>query len=88
MRIRTTAALALFLVIGCKSAYYGTRARIAAVRERLGEEEFSAASKAMGQAGDDKARAKAQEEYQKLYQRRSDFMREEMTGFVWLYLQK
>jgi hypothetical protein len=31
---------------------------------------------------------KAYEEYNKVYQRRSEFMKEEMTGFVWLYLQK
>jgi hypothetical protein len=28
------------------------------------------------------------QEYQKVYGQRSAFMREEMTGFVWLYLQK
>jgi hypothetical protein len=31
---------------------------------------------------------KASEEYSKLYQKRSEFMKEEMTGFVWLYVQK
>ena len=52
-------------------------------------EEFNAASSALGQAGgDEKARAKAAEEYNKAYQRRTEFMHEEMTGFVWLYLQK
>ncbi len=39
-------------------------------------------------ATDEKDRAKAAEEYQKVYTRRSEFLREEMTGFVWLYLQK
>ena len=39
-------------------------------------------------ANDEKARAKAIEEYQKVFSRRSEFMHEEMTGFVWLYLQK
>ena len=34
------------------------------------------------------AREKANEQYQKVYERRSKFMKEEMTGFVWLYLQK
>jgi hypothetical protein len=52
------------------------------------QEEFNAASKALGQAGDDKARQKASAEFNKAYQRRSEFMSEEMTGFVWLYLQK
>ena len=37
---------------------------------------------------DEKARAKAADEYNKVYNRRSEFMREEMTGFVWVYLQK
>jgi hypothetical protein len=31
---------------------------------------------------------KANEEYYKVYRKRSEFMNEEMTGFVWLYLQK
>lgn len=31
---------------------------------------------------------KASEEYSKLYQRRSEFVKEEMTGFVWLYVRK
>jgi hypothetical protein len=55
-------------------------------------EDFQAVSSALRQAGDDKkARTKAMEEQQKLYQRRKEFMddeRDEMTGFVWLYLQK
>jgi hypothetical protein len=42
--------------------------------------------------GDEKARAKAAQEYNKEYDRvynqRTEFMREEMTGFVWVYLQK
>jgi hypothetical protein len=37
---------------------------------------------------DPKAQAKAAEEFNKLYNRRTEFMHEEMTGFVWLYLQK
>ena len=36
----------------------------------------------------EEARKKAYEEFNKLYQKRSDFMQEERTGFVWLYLQK
>jgi len=31
---------------------------------------------------------KAQQEYMKVYNKRTEFMTEEMTGFVWLYLQK
>jgi hypothetical protein len=33
-------------------------------------------------------RAKAQERIQELYSKRSSFIKEDMTGFVWLYLQK
>ncbi len=52
------------------------------------EKEFQTAMKPLNAAKDDKARKKATEEYMKVYNRRSEFMREEMTGFVWLYLQK
>lgn len=52
------------------------------------EKEFGAAQKAYEAAKDEKEKAKASEEFSKLYSRRSEFMREEMTGFVWLYLQK
>ena len=30
----------------------------------------------------------SQEEYDKVYGKRSEFMKEERTGFVWLYLRK
>lgn len=33
-------------------------------------------------------RQKAQEEFGKLYEKRSEFMKEDRTGFVWVYLQK
>jgi hypothetical protein len=36
----------------------------------------------------EEARQKVYEEYSKVYRKRSEFMQEEMTGFVWLYLQK
>jgi hypothetical protein len=39
-------------------------------------------------AADAAQRGKAQQEFQKLYQKRSEFMNEDATGFVWLYLQK
>src|SRR5262249_14855181 len=53
------------------------------------QEEVQAASAAVGKGGGDgKGREKAVEEYNKAYSRRSDFMHEEMTGFVWLYLRK
>jgi len=52
------------------------------------EKEFQAAQASLNSVRDDNARKKAIEEYNKLYQRRSEFMHQEMTGFVWLYLQK
>jgi hypothetical protein len=39
-------------------------------------------------AADEEARNKASQEFSKLYQKRSEFMQEERTGFVWLYVQK
>ena len=52
------------------------------------EKEFQAALTAVNKATDAKDREKAMQEYQKVYGKRSAFMREEMTGFVWVYLQK
>jgi hypothetical protein len=52
------------------------------------DKDFQAALAALSSARDAKARQKATAEYQKVYGQRSAFMREEMTGFVWLYLQK
>jgi hypothetical protein len=37
---------------------------------------------------DEKKQNEAQRRFQELYSRRSDFMKEARTGFVWLYLQK
>lgn len=37
---------------------------------------------------DEEKRNKANEEFNKLYQERTKFMKEERTGFVWLYLRK
>ena len=39
-------------------------------------------------ASDDVQRTKAVEDYRKVYEQRATFLREEQTGFVWLYLQK
>jgi FG-GAP-like repeat len=51
------------------------------------QKDFNAAAAALGSSrGDADAQAKAREEYQKVYNRRDEFM--QMTGFVWLYLQK
>jgi hypothetical protein len=52
------------------------------------QNDFQAALKDLNSNTDEKARPKAAEEYNKVYNRRSEFMREEMTGFVWVYLQK
>jgi hypothetical protein len=52
------------------------------------EKDFQAAQKALNAVTDAKDRAKANQEYGKVYGRRTQFMREERTGFVWLYLQK
>jgi hypothetical protein len=45
-------------------------------------------SQEMSSQKDQAARTKANQEFQKLYRQRSAFMTEEMTGFVWVYLQK
>src|SRR5215831_4260688 len=52
------------------------------------EKAFQAALVSLNSARDAKSQEKANQEYQKVYGQRSAFMREEMTGFVWLYLQK
>lgn len=53
--------------------------------------EYSKVTRAIAEKGDNKAnelRQKAAQAYQEVYQQRTSFMRQEMTGFVWLYLQK
>src|SRR5262245_24728592 len=52
------------------------------------QKDVQAAIKALNAATDEKTRTQASQEYSKVYSRRAEFMREEMTGFVWLYLQK
>jgi hypothetical protein len=54
-------------------------------RHAAWENDLRAALKALQSAGD---RQKASAEYSRVYNQRTAFMREEMTGFVWLYLQK
>jgi hypothetical protein len=52
-------------------------------------EDIKAAAEALKTAaGDAAAQAKASQEYGRVHSRRGEFMSEEMTGFVWLYLQK
>jgi hypothetical protein len=40
------------------------------------------------ETADQDKRNKAQEEFNKIYNQRNEFMKEDRTGFVWLYLQK
>jgi hypothetical protein len=47
-----------------------------------------AATRLNAAGDDDKKRTEAQVHYQELYNRRSEFMKEDRTGFVWLYLRK
>jgi len=50
---------------------------------------FNKASRRMSsQRDDEKASARAREAFQKVYEQRTEFMNEEPTGFVWLYLHK
>jgi hypothetical protein len=62
----------------------------AEMRKKLAEwqGEFQAAAAVMSKAKDDKERKKAQAEYQRVYSRRSEIIKEEMTGFVWVYYGK
>src|SRR5262249_46246962 len=52
------------------------------------EKTYQAALKSLRSDRGEKLDQKASEEFDKVYRQRSDFMREEMTGFVRLYLQK
>jgi hypothetical protein len=47
-----------------------------------------AATRLNSNVNDEKKRNEAQQRYQELYRQRGEFMKEDMTGFVWLYLQK
>jgi hypothetical protein len=52
------------------------------------QEAVKVASTTLGSATTPEQRTKANQEYSKLYRQRAEFMHEEMTGFVWLYVQK
>ena len=53
------------------------------------QESFAKARKELNSTSDDeKTRNEAQRRLQQLYSERSKFMKEDRTGFVWLYLQK
>ena len=47
-----------------------------------------ASGKVQAAANDEKEQAKAQQHLQDLYGQRSQFMKEDSTGFVWLYIRK
>lgn len=49
---------------------------------------FAAAQEELSEAADQDARAKAIERFGKIYQQRTEFMAEDRTGFVWLYVRK
>jgi hypothetical protein len=59
-------------------------------KERLSvwNKSLQEASQKMNEAKEEKDRTAAIERVQKLYAERSQFMKEDYTGFVWLYLQK
>jgi len=58
-------------------------------KEQEWQEEFKKAQAALAKAGEDKdAREKASKRYREVYARRSEFVTEERTGFVWLYRRK
>ena len=62
-----------------------------ATRFEAWQREWTAALKelkSLASEGDEKKTSEAQQRLQKIYKGRADFMREEMTGFVWMYLQK
>jgi hypothetical protein len=60
-------------------------------KKRLDDWEKSrgeAGEKLRAAANDEKEQKKVQQSIQELYDRRKEFMNEDMTGFVWLYLRK
>jgi hypothetical protein len=52
------------------------------------QEKYQAASKAMQSTTDAKKRQEANKRFYEVYNKRSEFMNEQRTGFVWLYVQK
>jgi hypothetical protein len=60
------------------------------------KQKFADWNKSLGEAAkemnssesDPKKQGEARQRYQKLYSQRSEFMKEDRTGFVWLYLRK
>jgi hypothetical protein len=78
----------------------GDRVSLVAPADGLSEKEFKersdswtkesneASQRLQAVINDEKERPKAQQRVQELYQQRTKFIKEDMTGFVWLYLQK
>ena len=78
----------------------GDLASLISPAEGLSDEEFKkrfadwmkarneASAKVGAVINDEKERPKAQQRMQDLYQQRSQFMKEDQTGFIWLYLRK
>jgi hypothetical protein len=52
------------------------------------QQAVNAASTEMSVGSDQAKRTKAHQEFSKIYNQRTEFMNEDRTGFVWLYLQK
>jgi hypothetical protein len=57
-------------------------------RQAEWRKQWEAALAELKAAGDEKKQSDAQQRVQELYKDRASFVKEEMTGFVWLYLQK
>ena len=51
-------------------------------------EKANQAQASSAETNDEAKQDKANEEFQKVYDQRNEFMKEEHTGFVWLYLRK
>ncbi|MBS0261100.1 MAG: VCBS repeat-containing protein [Planctomycetes bacterium] len=63
---------------------------VAAMKQKSAEwkKRYAAAVKELEAAQDDEQRSKVQEKFSKIYEQRTEFLKEDDTGFVWLYLQK
>jgi hypothetical protein len=55
---------------------------------KVWQKEFQEASKKMSAETDKAKRGQASAEFFRVYNQRAEFMKEDRTGFVWLYLQK
>jgi hypothetical protein len=82
----------LDLLIGDSTTLYFTAAGVDEATAKTKNADWMKRQQALGasypQNGDEAAMNKWQEDYQKLNAERASFLREEMTGFVWLLCQK